>query len=414
LSPLYILSIITFSIVFVWSTYNGLILATGIFHSKLNSKFSHKKISYEVKNYPMISIIIPVKNEEKVIGRCLDAFLKIDYPHDKMEIIIVEDGSIDRTIDICMKYTEKYPNLIKFLHKSVSNGKPSALNFGLKYARGEIIGIFDADSMPESDILKKVAFYFDVLKVDVLQGKTLPINTNENILTKIISYEDFIKYEGRIKGKEILKLFVPLTGSCYFIKKKLILDIGGWNENCLSEDTELAVKLLEKGIKIKYADDIICWQENPSKIKAFYKQRKRWLRGTMEAAIKYGRLIKKLSKENIDAEMTLIGPFISIPYLLSYLLAIYFIIFPYEGILVILAQLFIIASILASIITGIILSIIIKPRRKSNILLIPLIYVYWIIQTIIALHSFIDIIIKRPIKWERTEKSGISTLYMKY
>jgi hypothetical protein len=130
----------------------------------------------------------------------------------------------------------------------------------------------------------------------------------------------------------------------------------------------------------------------------------------MEAAIKYGKLIRRLSKESIDAEMTLIGPFISIPYLLSYLLAIYFIIFPSEEIIVILAQLFIIASMVASIIVGIILSIIIKPRKKYDILLIPFIYVYWIIQTIIALHSFIDIILKKPIKWERTEKSGISTI----
>ena len=81
--------------------------------------------------------------------------MKINYPRGKLEVIIVEDGSSDRTIDICMKYAEKHLGFIKFFHREPSGGKPSALNYGLKMAKGEILAFFDADNVPSPDILQK-------------------------------------------------------------------------------------------------------------------------------------------------------------------------------------------------------------------------------------------------------------------
>jgi cellulose synthase/poly-beta-1,6-N-acetylglucosamine synthase-like glycosyltransferase len=306
--------------IYAWVIYHIIILVAGVWHLRRLRERSKNTLSFSVGELPTISIIIPAKNEEKVIGRCLDAFLKLDYPKEKIEIIIVEDGSRDKTAQICREYARRYSGLIKFLHKPTSDGKPSALNFGLKHAKGEIIGVFDADSVPAPDILKKVALYFNNSRVIALQGRNLSINADENMLTKLISYEDVVRYEAYIRGKEALGLFVPLTGSCYFIRRNVLLDVGGWDDNCLSEDAELAAKLLEKGIKIKYAPDVKCWQENPSNLRNMYKQRKRWFRGTMEVALKYGRLLRRPKKMNIDAELTLAGPFMFIPCFLGYLL----------------------------------------------------------------------------------------------
>jgi cellulose synthase/poly-beta-1,6-N-acetylglucosamine synthase-like glycosyltransferase len=402
--------------IYAWVIYHIIILVAGIWHIKRSRRRCEGDFSFNVGELPTISIIIPAKNEEKVIGRCLDAFLKLDYPKKKIEIIVVEDGSRDRTAQICNEYARRYRGLIKFFHKPTSNGKSSALNFGLKHAKGELIGVFDADSVPESDILKRVAKYFNDLRVIALQGRNLSINADENMLTKLISYEDAVRYEAYIRGKEALELFVPLTGSCYFIKRNVLLDVGGWDDNCLSEDTELAAKLLEKGIKIKYAPDVKCWQENPSNLKNMYKQRKRWFGGTMEVALKYGRLLRRPRKINIDAELTLAGPFMFIPCLLGYLLGVYSLLFSPSlgGLLGILAQLFTLTSIIILFIIGATLSYTVKHMRKINLLWIFLIYAYWLAQIIVALHAFGEILLRRPKKWERTEKTGSMTLTLSY
>jgi cellulose synthase/poly-beta-1,6-N-acetylglucosamine synthase-like glycosyltransferase len=262
--------------------------------------------------------------------------------------------------------------------------------------------------MPKPDILKKVAIYFNGSKVEALQGKNLSINADENMLTKLISYEDAVRYEAYIRGKDALGLFVPLTGSCYFIRRSLLLDVGGWNDNCLSEDMELAAKLLERRVKVKYVADVQCWQENPSKLKTLFRQRVRWFRGSMEAALKYCRLLRKPDRKSVDAELTLAGPFMFIPCLLGYFLGAYSLIFPVSlgRALGILAQLFILVNMATLLLLGAALSYAVKPRRKTNLLWVPLIYAYWTVQTIVAIYAFGNILLRRPIRWEKTEKTG--------
>ena len=386
--------------------YNIPVLAVGVKRSRKDGRRGAELPT--PKRLPTVSIIVPVKDEEKVVGRLLDAFLRVDYPPEKMEVIVVEDGSTDKTVQVCIEYVERYPGRVKLVRKPTSNGKPSALNFGLKHARGEVIGVFDADSVPEPDILKRVAAYFEGLKVEALQGRTLSINADENMLTKLISYEDAVRYEAYIRGKDALGLFVPLTGSCYFVRRSLLLDVGGWNDNCLSEDMELAAKLLERGVKIKYAADVRCLQENPSRLKTLFRQRTRWFRGSMEAALKYGRLLRKPDKRSVDAELTLAGPFMFIPCLLGYLLGAYSLISPLPpGVaLGILAQLFTLANTVTLLLIGAALSYAVKPRRKANLLWAPFVYAYWIVQTGVAVYAFGQTLLKRPVRWEKTEKTG--------
>ncbi|MGC9346151.1 MAG: glycosyltransferase, partial [Candidatus Bathyarchaeales archaeon] len=131
------------------------ILTAGVKYWRRSGRKSERK-RLRKRNLPTFSIVVPVKNEEKVIGRLLDALLKVSYPADKKEVIVVEDGSTDGTLDICMEYAEEYPLNVKVLHRPFSNGKPSALNYGIKYAKGEIVGIFDADSVLAPDVLLNV------------------------------------------------------------------------------------------------------------------------------------------------------------------------------------------------------------------------------------------------------------------
>ena len=113
-------------VVYVWVSYNIPILAFGVYHLHKSKHVKQNSKSFSGCDLPHFSIIVPVKNEGSVIGRILNAFLKVDYPRDKMEVIVVEDGSNDGTFDICKQYAKKYPGLVKVFHRRISNGKPSA------------------------------------------------------------------------------------------------------------------------------------------------------------------------------------------------------------------------------------------------------------------------------------------------
>lgn len=407
LNLIYAALIFVLFFVYAWSFYNVPILTAGVKHSRGSGRKSKKK-GFQKRDLPTCSIIVPVKNEEKVIGRLLDALSNLNYPENKKEIVIVEDGSTDRTLDICTKYAKNHQVCMKILHKPFSNGKPSALNYGIKYAEGEIVGIFDADSVPARDTLLNVCKYFEDQEVAAVQGRTLSINSDENMLTKFISYEEAVWCEAYLRGKDVLNLFVHLKGSCQFLRRSVLEKLNGFDANILSEDMEISARLAEKGYGIRYASDVRSWQESPADLKRLFMQRTRWYRGTMEVAFKYGKLMAKLSRKSIDAEATLFGPFILIMSLVAYLAAFFtfFVPMPLGLLWQILMQFTAVLTTATLLVCGLGLIYASKPRKVTNVLWLPFIYLYWSLQAFIALYAILLILLRRPREWVKTEKKG--------
>jgi cellulose synthase/poly-beta-1,6-N-acetylglucosamine synthase-like glycosyltransferase len=389
----------------VWGLYNLPILITGIRDARKNRKKPPKHISNEL--LPFVSIVLPVKNEERVIGKSLDVLSKLNYPVNKREIIIVEDGSSDRTLQLCKTHAAKYSG-IKILHRDSSSGKPSALNYGVKHAKGDIVAFFDADSLPDQDVLMAAIEYFEDPKVAAVQGKTLSLNPKKNMLTQFNSYEEAVWCEVFLRGKDKLNLFVHLKGSCQFIRRSILEKINGFDEAVLSEDMEVSAKLLDNGYKIRYGSNVISWQESPSDLKTLFRQRTRWFRGTMEVALKYGRLMAKLNRVNFDAETTLFAPFLLVASLLPYLVSVWAIFeIPIFNILWALAvPLATLTTALSLLVCGIALVYVTKPRKPKSLLWLPFIYFYWSFQSLIALYALLLIIFRRPRHWSKTERHG--------
>jgi len=398
------------SVLYVWTLYNIPILVAGIRHLRRSNERKKMMALFGRRKLPKMSIIVPVKDEERVVGRLLKSLLKLDYPPEKREIIIVEDGSVDKTAGICAEYERQYPEQVKLIRRSVSDGKPSALNHALKHATGEIVAVFDADSVLQSDVLLKAIEHFEDPSVAAVQGKACSINADVNMLTKFISYEEAVRYETYIRGKDILNLFVPLTGSCYFIRRSVLSDVNGWDDASLSEDMEIALKLTKKGYKIKYAPEIEYWQENPINLAHLIRQRLRWFRGEMEIAIKYGKLVTKPNRKNIDAEVTLLGPFMFILCVMSYFILLLTFLLPVQQnfFLTTVNQITFIITMIPLFLIGVALIYITKPRRTANLLWLPFIYAYWILQNFLASYAFLQIAFGRPKKWTKTVKNGIT------
>jgi cellulose synthase/poly-beta-1,6-N-acetylglucosamine synthase-like glycosyltransferase len=410
LNLIYAFLVFIFIFVCVWSFYNLPILVAGVRHLRRSRRKSEKRC-FEHSNLPTFSIVVPVKSEERVIDRLLDALSRLSYPSDKMEIIIVEDGSTDRTLDICMKYAEEHRGNVKILHRTFSNGKPSALNYGIKCAKGEIIGIFDVDSVPATDVLLNVCRYFEDAAVAAVQGRTLSINSEENMLTKFISYEEAVWCETYLRGKDVLDLFVHLKGSCQFIRRNVLEKLKGFNENILCEDMEFSAKLTAKGYRIRYAPDVRCWQESPSGFRQLFRQRTRWFRGTMEVAFKYGRLMAKPTRKSVDAEATLFGPFILMASLLTYFASFFsfFAVSPFDILWQFMLQFAAVLTTLSITVCGLALIYVSKPRRLRNLLWLPFIYFYWFLQAFVAFFALLLILLRRPRRWIKTEKTGLVT-----
>jgi len=403
---------------YVWLFYQVPILAVGVRNLRRSRRQKTKKESSDrVGGFPFVSIVVPVKDEERVVGRLLEALLRLRYPRERMEIVVVEDGSTDRTFEVCREYVRQYPSLVRVLRRSVSDGKPSALNYALRHVRGEILAFFDADSVPELDVLENVVVYFGDPSVAAVQGRLCSINADENMLTKFISYEETFWCETYLRGKDVLDLFVHLKGTCQFVRRDVLERVGGFDGDGLSEDMELSVRLVKEGYRVRYASDVRCWQETPSELLVLLRQRTRWFRGTMETAFKYGALMVKPSRKSLDAELTLLGPFILIASLLSYFSAFFV---SYEGfnfvvLFEFLAWFSTVAMTVMLTLGGLALAYVSKPRGSgvrgmlSSLLWLPFVYLYWCLQALIAVYAAMLIVFGRPRKWVKTRKKGTFT-----
>jgi cellulose synthase/poly-beta-1,6-N-acetylglucosamine synthase-like glycosyltransferase len=399
--------IVIFLIFYAGIFYNISVLAAGV-HDLRKHKLINSKIKTDGEEVlPFFSIIVPVKNERTVVRRLLNSLHHLSYPKEKVEIIIVDDGSIDGTVEVCRAFAVSHDN-VNFLLRKVSEGKASALNYGLAHSFGDIIAIFDADNVPASDALYKAAGYFSDPKVAAVQGRLHSINSHENMLTQFLAYEDAVWCEAFLRGKDSLGLFVHLRGCCQFVRSSTLKDLGGFDEETLAEDIEVSARLTEQHHSIKYASDVKTWQESPSTLIGFLKQRIRWYRGHMEVALKYGRLLKHLDRRNLDVELTLFLPFLAIASLFLFALAScgVFAAFFFDSILSTFMLFSSLTTYILVFLAGFALIYVSKPKRVKNVLWLPFVFGYWCLQSFVALYAFLLILFRRPRRWVKTEKSG--------
>jgi cellulose synthase/poly-beta-1,6-N-acetylglucosamine synthase-like glycosyltransferase len=391
--------------VYSWTLYNLPVLVVGLRrHCKERKKPLETKVSKT--RLPTFSVVVPARNEEVVLPRLLDALLRQNYPEDKFEIIVAEDGSSDSTADICAEYAKKSQGRIRVVHTVNSEGKSAALNHALKICRGDIFAVFDADNIPAQDALAKAAEHFADESVLALQGRALIVNSDSNMLTKFVSYEESALHEVYMNGKEALNLFVYLNGSCEFIRRATLESLGGWSEGHLAEDMEMSARLTEKGHRIKYASDVRSWQETPENLSQMFSQRVRWFRGSMEVALNYGRLIKKPGLRTLDAEATLLGPFVLILSLISYLFGP-LVLAGLNGSLILIMTLAGWLSLTATlIVAATILWFVAKPKRTRDMLWLPFLYAYWSLQVFVATWALIKILLRKPKEWKQNVRTG--------
>jgi len=353
---------------------------------------------------PRVSIIVPVKNEENVIERLLKTLVNLNYSN--KEIVIVEDGSRDKTPQICQQWADKYPSLIKYYHNGVSNGKPSAINHAAKKATGEIIAVYDADTILEPDTLQEVILHFRDPKVAAVQGELESLNPDENTITRLSVLNDFIVNIQQL-GRDRLNLFVPLLGTNQYIRRSVLEELGYWDPDALSEDTEISLRLAKNDYEVKYVP-VKAMVEAPAKLKFFVKQRMKWLRGYTQAAMKHINFIKNPNWKTFDGQLMLLFPLMLIIGLIGYGMAIYgainFGVVQTYGVPVV--PILGMALLLLNLLT----SAMVVAANPKNAVYVPLLYLDWILLASVSLYVHVRALLRKPQEWTRTPKSGHVTI----
>jgi len=280
---------------------------TALYHQKEQPHHRPHDTTYQ----PTVSVLIPARNEEKVIGRILQRMTELTYPKEKLEVIVIDDASTDQTSEIAEENTKKHGH-IKVVHRSPDDGgkgKPAALNHGLKYVKGEIVYCFDADYYPQRDILEKLTACFKDPKVGAVQGRVTVLNEPDTLVTRLVALERTGGYRVDQFARDNLGLIPQFGGTVGGFRRSLIESLGGWDVNMLAEDTDLTFKVYFAGYKIQYVNDAECYEEAVENWRSYWRQRSRWAKGHMQCAFRHlWPLVKKKNlrlREKIDGFLLL-------------------------------------------------------------------------------------------------------------
>jgi cellulose synthase/poly-beta-1,6-N-acetylglucosamine synthase-like glycosyltransferase len=250
---------------------------------------------------PRVTVQLPIYNEMYVVRRLLAASCDIDYPRELLDIQVLDD-STDETKEITLNCVEEFRAKgydISYIHRENREGyKGGALENGLKYAKGEFVAVFDADFVPQSDILKKTIHFFADKSVGMVQTRWTYLNRNYSFITKIQA----IMLDGHFVIEHTARnwsgRFFNFNGTAGVWRKEAITSAGGWQNDTLTEDLDLSYRSQLKGWKFIFLKDELTPSEIPVEINGFKSQQHRWAKGSIQTA-------KKILPEILKSDLPL-------------------------------------------------------------------------------------------------------------
>ncbi len=285
----------------------------------INMSSKYKKAESLPATDKTVSIVVPAWNEGKSIESTIKSLLATDYPKEKFEIIIVDDGSKDDTYKLAKKYESEQNPKVRVFTKD-NGGKGSAINFGIKKSKAEIIISMDADSIVRPDALKKMIGYFkneQVMSVTPSMGVYKP----KKVLEKIQQIEYYIGVFLR-KSFAIVNAIHITPGAFSAYRREFFVKYGGYDTSTITEDLEIALRIQSKGYIIENSPESIIYTIAPKTFRELLVQRRRWYTGLIKNLWRY-RSLFGLKKGPLGA---LVLPVAIITIVLSVILTVYMVI----------------------------------------------------------------------------------------
>jgi poly-beta-1,6-N-acetyl-D-glucosamine synthase len=239
------------------------------------------------KRFPSVAIVVPAYNEERTLQQTVRTLLRLDYPKNKLEVIIVDDGSKDRTRAIGEALAKKHTR-VRFYHKE-NGGKYTALNFAIERTRAELVGCLDADSFVSPDALIETVKTFeqnpDAYAVIPAMQVYRPRKALELMQSVEYTFGIFVK-----KMFDNLAAISVLPGPFSIYRREVFAIVGPFRHAHNTEDMEIAFRMQEKGLKICNAHTALVFTTVPSTVRTLVKQRTRWSQGFLQNARDYAHM----------------------------------------------------------------------------------------------------------------------------
>ncbi len=404
------------AVILIWFmiAYQLILTIAGYFHYQRSLK-EKREIDQIPLEYPKVSVLIPAYNEEKVIARTLRAMLSFDYPRDKLEILVINDGSTDRTAEILSEFERRDPRVRLYAIPAGEGGKGKsrALNLGLRQASADFIAVYDADNIPDpstlKDLMAQLLLHHDL---GAALGKFRTGNRERNLLTKFINIETLSFQSILQAGRWKLFKVATLPGTNFIVRRALLDRLGGWDEEAVTEDSELSIRIYMEGYRIKYIPYAITYEQEPEEWSVWVKQRTRWVRGNNYVVSKFFKEVPQFKNKFLALEVFYL---LSLYYVFLFAIVISDVLFllsvlhvititlpgPYTAVWILAIVLFILEIFLALSYD--------REDNLKNIFLTALMYVsysqFWIY--VVGKALYLDLIKKEKRTWEKTIRFDI-------
>ncbi len=257
--------------------------------------------------YPLVTIQLPIFNEQYVVERLIDNVLRLDYPKNKLQIQILDDSN-DITLDLSRSKAKEYKEQgfdIEVIRRPDRVGfKAGALKYATPLAKGDFIAIFDADFLPNEDFLKRTVYQFEDPNVGVVQTRWEHINQDYSLLTRLQAFQLNVHFTVEQQGRESGNLLLQFNGTAGVWRKSTIEEAGGWEADTLTEDLDLSYRAQLKGWKIVFLEEVGAPAELPAEMNGLKSQQFRWMKGGAETARK---MLPTIWKSDISFQRKLHG-----------------------------------------------------------------------------------------------------------
>ncbi len=264
------------------------------------------------ENLPMYTIFCPLYKEGKVLSQFTKAIANLDYPKDKLQVMLLLEEDDDETVGIAQALNlPPYFEIVVVPH-SKPKTKPKACNFGLTRAKGKYIVIYDAEDVPEKDQLKKVILAFNKLGPETacIQAKLNFYNPHQNILTRVFTAEYSLWFDLVLTGLQSIDAPIPLGGTSNHFRLEDLITLNGWDSFNVTEDCDLGMRIVKRKYKTALVNSTTLEEAN-SDIRNWFWQRTRWIKGYIQTYFVHMRrpeeFVSELKKPHILTFQMVVG-----------------------------------------------------------------------------------------------------------
>ncbi len=242
------------------------------------------------RTLPVYSILVPVYKEPEVVGRLVTALAALDYPKHKLDVIVLLEADDGATLEALRRAEPPANWRLIVVPDSQPRTKPKACNYGLFFARGEYLVIYDAEDLPDPAQLRTAvaAFRKNALDYVCFQAALNYFNARENLLTRMFTLEYSYWFDYLIPGLDRLRLPIPLGGTSNHFDVAKLRKLGGWDPFNTTEDADLGIRACVEGYRVGYINSTT-YEEANSEFKNWIRQRSRWVKGYLQTFLVYWR-----------------------------------------------------------------------------------------------------------------------------